>query len=413
MPASVLPNLPVPDSAGAKADPARPVSTPKTGDSEFDAVSRRQQERLERDREADHRAKVDARARTDERPANVSGDRSEKSDKVAGANEVRDRSGDVQDDDARTDKADATTGTETAANEQNDNEEHQKDGVPGFTFAELQALVDTTTSGGPAKSMTTGAGQLAAPQPLEIGGPASAALPTGSGGVSTLLGSLVPGKGSGAVIDAGKSSLKTAALIDGLVGQMAADGDKLTDLTQSLGGRFQGTLDQLHQPVNLPAQAKPTDGAMALRSYATSIDLPVGHAQWGDQLVGKLAWLTARNMQSAQIHLTPPDLGPMEVKIHMHNDQASVTVHSASPVVRDQLDVNSHRLRDLLSANGLSLASFDVSDSPSQSSHGQGGGPGGDSGSGFSPSAGNISDDAEMNIGTLDLAWRGEVDLYA
>ncbi|MDX1801154.1 MAG: flagellar hook-length control protein FliK [Marinobacter sp.] len=423
MPASVLPNLPMPDNAGAKGDSARTAAPPKTGDSEFDAVSRRQQEQLERDRKADHQARTDdqADARTDKAdtdPADRA--RSDRDDPAARTEARADSPQDTRD--PKTESA--SSETEPTTDKSSDSDHKSKDGkdsVAGFTFADLQALIAQNTGANEAVGgMDTGKAPKAAGVQFTTGtlaGAGTGAAPAGNtGGISAFLGSLVPGKTDATGLGSGKTSLAKAALIDGLVGQMAADGDKLTDLTQATASRFQGTLDQLSQNgVNQLNQAKPADGAVPLRSYATSIELPVGHAQWGEQLVGKLAWLTTRNMQSAEIHLTPPDLGPMEVKVHVHNDQASVTVHSASPVVRDHLEVNSHRLRDLLSDNGLSLAHFDVSDSSGQSSQGQGDDTAGGSGSqgGLLASGGDPGDGAELGAGTLDLTWRGEVDLYA
>jgi len=163
------------------------------------------------------------------------------------------------------------------------------------------------------------------------------------------------------------------------------------------------------------AQRVATEAAIPLRAYATSIDVPVGHGEWGDRVVGKLSWLTARNMSVAEIHLTPPDMGPMEVKVRVHNDQANITVHAANPMVRDQLELHSHRLRDMLGEQGLSLAQFDVSDSPRQQT-GEQAGEGGGSGSGQGrdgnlPASG--SDEAVLVSGSLDLSWKGEVDLFA
>ena len=104
---------------------------------------------------------------------------------------------------------------------------------------------------------------------------------------------------------------------------------------------------QAAQPGKLAADAN-----IPLRGYTTSVDVPVGQAEWGDNK-GKLSWLTARNMSVAEIHLTPPDMGPMEVKVKVHNDQASVTVHAANPVVREQPEQHRHRLRDMLGRTGV------------------------------------------------------------
>jgi flagellar hook-length control protein FliK len=181
--------------------------------------------------------------------------------------------------------------------------------------------------------------------------------------------------------------------------------------------RLQGSADSLLQQPNSAARV-PTDPALALRGYTTSVDVPVGQAEWGDKVMGKLSWLTARNMSMAEIHLSPADLGPMEVKVRMHNDQASITVHAANPMVRDQLEQHSHRLRDMLSEQGVSLERFDVSDQSRQQPGEQGnaeagssGGQGNRGGDGLGSELGG--QDAILAGGQLDLSWRGEVDVFA
>jgi flagellar hook-length control protein FliK len=176
--------------------------------------------------------------------------------------------------------------------------------------------------------------------------------------------------------------------------------------------RLQSSADSLlPQQPNSAARVQ-TDPALALRGYTTSVDVPVGQADWGDKVMGKLSWLTARNMSVAEIHLSPADLGPMEVKVRMHNDQASITVHAANPMVRDQLEQNSHRLREMLSEQGVSLERFDVSDQPRQQSGEQGNAEAGSNGGQGRASELGVQD-VILAGGQLDLSWRGEVDLFA
>jgi flagellar hook-length control protein FliK len=168
------------------------------------------------------------------------------------------------------------------------------------------------------------------------------------------------------------------------------------------------------QPGNLQAGKLTAENAVPLRSYATSVDVPVGQAEWGDKVMGKLSFLTARNMKEAEIHLTPPDMGPMEVKVRMHNEQAHVTVHAANPVVREQLELNSHRLRDMLGEQGVELGQFDVSSQSEQQTSEQGDEAGtGGSGQGGGALAQGESEMDDVQASHLDLSWKGEVDLFA
>ncbi|WP_417566132.1 flagellar hook-length control protein FliK [Marinobacter sp.] len=281
-----------------------------------------------------------------------------------------------------------------------------------LTFAELQAWLSP-------KSASSGeVGRFAAaPQtPSDVSAGVPGQLTPGNGLFSGLL-SNAPGQQ--AKTPAGVTSdvtvteaMKAAALTD--LGRNADSGTVLSS------GRFQSALDLVSQQgasgTNAAKLAAETAGSLAgpLKGYATSIDVPVGHAEWGDKLVGKLSWLTARNMSVAEIHLTPPDMGPMEVKVRVQNEQANIIVHSANPVVRDQLELHSHRLRDMLGEQGLSLAGFDVSDSPQQQTGDQGADESHGSGTTTaSPLADSGQDDDSLNSGNLDLSWKGEVDIFA
>ena len=150
-----------------------------------------------------------------------------------------------------------------------------------------------------------------------------------------------------------------------------------------------------------PGDAKAAAPNAALRSYSTSIDLPVQHAEWGDKVAGKLTWLAAQRVQAADIHITPADLGPLHVQVQVHNDQASVVIHSHNPAVRDLLENNGQRLRDMMQDGGMNLANFDVS---SQAGQQQQQGQNGNAETGGSSST--VAGDA--GVGALASTMEGE-----
>ena len=283
-----------------------------------------------------------------------------------------------------------------------------------LTFMELQAMLAPMAS---APGSAGGAGV--------INGAAGAAL--ASAGAIPAAG--IPGQSLNSLAAPGVIKAGTEGAATGLSASQAA-GLALTDTLRNgeslrpvdganlvADSRLQGSADSLLQQPNSAARVQ-TDPALALRGYTTSVDVPVGQAEWGEKVMGKLSWLTARNMSMAEIHLSPADLGPMEVKVRMHNDQASITVHAANPMVRDQLEQHSHRLRDMLSEQGVSLERFDVSDQSRQQSGEQGnaeagsnGGQGRRGGDGLASELGG--QDVILTGGQLDLSWRGEVDVFA
>ncbi len=104
----------------------------------------------------------------------------------------------------------------------------------------------------------------------------------------------------------------------------------------------------------------------SLKTYTTSVEVPVSQSAWGEKINDKIVWLANQKIQYAEIHINPQELGPVEVKINVQNDQATVTFNSQHQGVRELLEMNVSRLRDMMSENGVDLAHVDVSDQSSQ-----------------------------------------------
>ncbi len=102
----------------------------------------------------------------------------------------------------------------------------------------------------------------------------------------------------------------------------------------------------------------------AARSFVvqTAVPVPVGQPQWSQAVGEKVLWLAAQNVSAAEIHLNPENLGPMQVKVSVNQDQTTINFTSHHAVVREVLDQNLGRLRDMFSEQGLNLVNVDVSD---------------------------------------------------
>lgn len=148
----------------------------------------------------------------------------------------------------------------------------------------------------------------------------------------------------------------------------------------------------------------------SLRQYTTTVETPIQQQkQWSEQVAGKIAWLAGRSIQSADIQLNPPEMGPIEVRVQVQNDQTQVTVNAQNNQVREMLELNSSRLRDMLEQEGLSLAGFDVSgDAPGEGDEGSGESAGG-SERGGTPGEENDA----VSSGELDVTLDDGIDTYA
>ena len=94
---------------------------------------------------------------------------------------------------------------------------------------------------------------------------------------------------------------------------------------------------------------------------STAIPLPITHPDWDQALGQRVMWLVNQNVQGAELRINPPQLGPVEMRIVMNNDQATVSFTSQHAAVREALEAAVPRLRDMLSDNGLNLANVNVS----------------------------------------------------
>lgn len=64
--------------------------------------------------------------------------------------------------------------------------------------------------------------------------------------------------------------------------------------------------------------------------------------------------------QSATLTLNPPDMGPLQVVIHVHNDQADTTFISDNAEVRQALQDGMDNLRNKMNEAGIQLGQANV-----------------------------------------------------
>lgn len=82
---------------------------------------------------------------------------------------------------------------------------------------------------------------------------------------------------------------------------------------------------------------------------------------WGRQLGGHITTLIKQDVQEAKIHLDPPELGSLEIKLQVQSQETKVQIHASQPQVREALEQQAFRLREALAQEGMSLSGFDVS----------------------------------------------------
>lgn len=92
-----------------------------------------------------------------------------------------------------------------------------------------------------------------------------------------------------------------------------------------------------------------------------TLNVPMNQPSWGEAMAGKISWMIMENQQSAKINLNPAELGPIEVKLNMNNDQATISFVAQHTEARDALEQAFPKLRDMLSQSGINLGESNVS----------------------------------------------------
>lgn len=113
---------------------------------------------------------------------------------------------------------------------------------------------------------------------------------------------------------------------------------------------------------NIFAGNKITD---SLQTIAT----PFNSSAWADDFSQKISWMSTQQSQVAELHLNPPDLGPLNVILKISDSQATALFMSPHSAVRDAVENAIPKLREILADNGIMLGNATVSDQPSRDRH--------------------------------------------
>jgi len=140
-------------------------------------------------------------------------------------------------------------------------------------------------------------------------------------------------------------SRKLALLVDGATDKVGAQLQS-NDLSASVRHPVAGMVDTVAMP------RPPEQMTVAAR---------VGSAEWGGAVGERVLWMASQNNQVAELHLNPPSLGPLEVRLTINNDQATALFVSHHSAVREAIEAAMPRLREMLADTGIMLGNASVS----------------------------------------------------
>ncbi|UVM48922.1 flagellar hook-length control protein FliK [Pseudomonas sp. B21-015] len=108
-----------------------------------------------------------------------------------------------------------------------------------------------------------------------------------------------------------------------------------------------------------------TQAATPKTANALPVNQPIAMHQsgWTEEVVNRVMYLSSANLKAADIQLQPAELGRLDIRVNMVPDQQTqVTFMSAHPSVREALDGQMHRLRDMFAQQGMGQVDVNVSD---------------------------------------------------
>ncbi|SFK09982.1 flagellar hook-length control protein FliK [Methylophaga sulfidovorans] len=104
--------------------------------------------------------------------------------------------------------------------------------------------------------------------------------------------------------------------------------------------------------------------ASASTAAASTVSLPVQpniqSSAWSQVMNSRVVWMAKEGIQQAEMKMNPANLGPVEVKLHVQNDQASVTFLAQHSTTREALEQALPKLRDSFAENGIQLTHAEV-----------------------------------------------------
>lgn len=192
-------------------------------------------------------------------------------------------------------------------------------------------------------------------------------------------------------------------------------------LERGSSGRSGGETEAIDGLVR-PGTYSATAAALTARPVAAptqGMGVPFGQPSWGEAMVEKVMWMSSQNLRSVEIQLDPAELGPLEIHIQHRGQELQVQFVSQNPSVREALEAQMHRLRDMFGQQGLEQAEVTVADRSAGEQPGQRDGQpadraGGRGQGGGALIAGNDSDTGEQPESRVQwMPTQRLVDYYA
>ncbi len=247
-------------------------------------------------------------------------------------------------------------------------------GLPAANLASLN--YDATSQPAPATDSATAGAASAATDPAQAAAADLAHLTAELPALSAQL-SAPRAPTSAVVQDSADGSQGTTALSRDATGPAALPGATLAALSPmkptDAGSAAGAAPSQVTSTA--PGSDSPDPGVLSLdftpvhpgseaTAAAPALQTPVGTGEWAEELGTHVIWMAHQGVSSASLRLQPEHLGPLEVRISMHDANASVWFGATEPETRRALEAALPQLKEMFTAQGMTLTDAGVSREP-------------------------------------------------
>lgn len=195
---------------------------------------------------------------------------------------------------------------------------------------------------------------------------------------------------------------QTAGLLDALPGEQE------TDFDLDLAG-----LDLRLSAASVRLDKAPIEAQLSSLARMTQVPVRVGDTGWHQAVADRVVWMIGKEQQAVQLKLNPAHLGPMEVRLSLHQDQATVSFLSGHAAVREALEQAVPRLRDMLGQQDIQLVQVNVDQRQGHDSQGAGQGDAKSASAGGANNLDTQGSQEETQTVRSALVRHGLVDTYA
>ena len=174
------------------------------------------------------------------------------------------------------------------------------------------------------------------------------------------------------------------------LGPPAADADAVADGTKRVPDvlidakpAVAGSAGSQATPVPAPVAAvEPTPSLLTAANVSSpsppsavsvTVETPVHETAWRIDVANRIAGLVTRGVEHAELRVTPPELGPVELRIDLRGAEATLAIVAPQATTRDALEQALPLLRDMLAQHGLALGEATVRDGREQNPANDGG----------------------------------------